>query len=96
MPSILGSFASVTLRTFAWWLCWNIVTVSTVMQGAQHCGQDGRDFLVIMEKCQQGTGESTRPRPPLPLLLPVNKTQWPEGLHSCLLSFIIALCEVFL
>lgn len=82
VPSILGSLFFHDLKNFVWWLCWNIVTVSTVMWEAQHCGQDGRDFLVIVEKCQQGTGEklSTQTSPST-LLLPMNKMQWPEGSH---------------
>lgn len=46
MLSILGSLFFRVLKNFVWWLSWNIVTVFTGMQGAQHCGQDGRDFLV--------------------------------------------------
>lgn len=78
VPSILGSLFFCDLKNSVWWLCWNIVTIFIVVQGAQHCGQDGRAFLVVMEKCQQGTGEKhlTQTSPPF-LLLPMNKTHWP-------------------
>lgn len=96
VPSVLGSLFFRDLKNFVWWLCWNIVTVSTVVWGAQHCGQDGRDFLVIVEKCQQGTGESTLPRPHLPPSFAHEQDAVAQGAPLVSGFFLIALCEVFL
>ena len=81
VPSILGSFPSVTLRTLSGGFAGTLSLFP--LWEAQHCGQDGRDFLVIMEKCQQGTGEkhSTQTSPPT-LLCPWTRRSGPRGFTS--------------
>lgn len=61
VPSTLGSLLFCDFRTLFGGSAGTLSLFSLSMQGAQHYGQDGRDFL-ILEKCQQGKA----PRPHLP------------------------------